>query len=437
MILAPEGNPCPSRGSGTTVRLNRKLIIVSLLYFAEGFPYGIIEQTFPVYFRIHGMALEHIGLLSVATLPYALKFLWAPAVDFVGKRRQWISSVQLLMSLFLCVSVSLDPSDPDLILWGCLGLLAVLSATQDIAIDAYTIELLEPSEMGIANGFRQAAYRVALVVAGGIFVAMGGWIGWKATYLIAAAILGMCAVATFFLPAVEVQRPAFSLESLMAPALDFVVRPGVVQVMLFILLYKVGDMAMGPMVRPFWLERGLSTTEIGLITGSLGILSSIAGGLAGGLFMVRFGIFHGLWFLGLFQALSNLTYAWVAASPETGHMGIYVASVVESFCAGLGTSAFLAFLMSVCNKQFSATQYAILSAIFRIAGIVTAIPSGWTTGTIGYPAYFFLTFLISLPAFAFIPACRKWIPADSPHDTDAELPATEADEPPLATCSKS
>lgn len=418
------------------MRLNRKLIIVSLLYFAEGFPYGIIEQAFPVYFRMHGMGLAHMGLLSVVTLPYALKFLWAPAVDFLGKRRQWIAAVQFLMALMLCVSVSLDPSEPDLVLWICLGLLAVLSATQDIAIDAYTIELLEPSEMGIANGFRQAAYRVALVVAGGIFVAVGGWIGWKATFFIAATILALAAAGSFFLPRVEVQRPAFSLESLIAPARDFVIRPGVVQVTLFILLYKLGDMAMGPMVRPFWLARGLTTTEIGLITGSLGILSSIAGGLAGGLFMVRFGIFHGLWFLGMWQSLSNVTYVWVAASPETGHMGIYIASVVESFCAGLGTSAFLAFLMSVCNKQFSATQYAILSAIFRIAGIVSGIPSGWATGTIGYTAYFGLTFLMSLPAFAFIPACRKWIPKDTFHEPDAAIPPEETEECRVASCSK-
>ena len=418
------------------MRLNRKLIIVSLLYFAEGFPYGIIEQAFPVYFRINGMALEHVGLLSVVSLPYALKFLWAPAVDFLGKRRQWISAVQFLMAVFLCVTVLLDPKDPDLLLWGCLGLLAVLSATQDIAIDAYSIELLKPSEMGIANGFRQAAYRVALVVAGGIFVAMGGWIGWNVTYLIAAAILGLCAIASYFLPAVEVQRPTFSLKSLIAPARDLVTRPGVVQVTLFILFYKLGDMAMGPMVRPFWLARGLDTTEIGLITGTFGILSAIAGGLAGGLFMARYGIFHGLWFLGLWQSLSNVTYVWVAASPETGHMGVYFASVVESFCAGLGTSAFLAFLMSACNKQFSATQYAILSAVFRIAGIVSGVPSGWATDSIGFAAYFGLTFLMSLPAFAFIPACRKWIPKET-SDTEVVLAAEETEKRAIGSSSSS
>ncbi|MBM3299412.1 MAG: arabinose ABC transporter permease, partial [Deltaproteobacteria bacterium] len=150
------------------MKLNRKLVLVSLLYFAEGFPFGIIEQTFPVYFRLHGMSLEHIGLLSVLSLPYALKFLWAPAVDFLGSRRQWISAAQLLMAAAVLVLTPLDPSAPGTLLWASMASLAILSATQDIAIDAYTIELLKPSEMGIANGFRQAAYRIALVVAGGI-----------------------------------------------------------------------------------------------------------------------------------------------------------------------------------------------------------------------------------------------------------------------------
>jgi MFS transporter, PAT family, beta-lactamase induction signal transducer AmpG len=175
----------------------------------------------------------------------------------------------------------------------------------------------------------------------------------------------------------------------------------------------LGDLAMGPMVRPFWLDRGLSTTEIGLITGSLGIIASIIGGLAGGLFMVRYGIFHGVWFLGLWQSVSNLTYVWVAAYPETGHWGIYIASFIESFCAGLGTSAFLAFLMSISKKQFSATQYAIFSALFRVSGILAGSFSGWVTEGLGYAQYFLLTFFLSLPAFAFIFHARRWIPSDN------------------------
>jgi len=399
------------------VTINRKLVIVSLLYFAEGFPFGIIEQTFPVYFRIHGMSLVDVGLLSLLSLPYALKFLWAPAVDFLGMRRQWIAAAQFLMAAALVVLLMLNPSDPGLILCAAIASLAILSATQDIAVDAYTIEMLKASELGMANGFRQAAYRTAMIVSGGIFVALGGWIGWKITYLAASGVLVVCSIVSLRLPAVEVARPPFSLASLVAPVSDFLARPGVIQVAAFILLYKLGDMAMGPMVRPFWLERGLSTTEIGLITGTLGVIAAIAGGLAGGLFMARYGIFHGLWFLGLWQSLSNLCYAWVAASPEAGSMAIYFASAVESFCGGLGTSAFLAFLMSICRKELSATQYAILSALFRVTGISAGALSGLAANHIGYSLYFALTFVLSLPAFAFLLTAKQWIP------TNGHMPA--------------
>ncbi len=412
------------------MKLNKKLLLVSLLYFAEGFPFGIIEQTLPVYFRLHGMSLVHVGFLSFLSLPYALKFIWAPAVDFMGSRRHWITAAQFLMAASILVLIPLDPANPSTLLWASIACLSIFSATQDIAIDAYSIELLNPSEMGLANGFRQAAYRVALVIAGGLFVALGGWLGWKLTYLAAAGILTVCGIASIRLPRVEVLRPKFSITSLAAPVRDFLQRPGVVQVTLFILLYKLGDMSMGPMVRPFWLARDLSLTEIGLITGTFGILASIAGGLAGGLFMARFGIFHGLWFLGLWQSVSNLTYAWVAMVPDSGNWGVYTASIAESFCGGLGTAAFLAFLMSICKKEFSATQYAILSALFRITGITAGVLSGWATHTIGYAAYFGLTFLLSLPAFLFIFQAKAWIAADpnglNGNSTAQEIPAEQA-----------
>jgi PAT family beta-lactamase induction signal transducer AmpG len=394
------------------VKLNKKLLLVSLLYFAEGFPFGIIKEIFPVYFYIHEMSLAHVGLLSLLGLPYALKFFWAPAVDFLGTRRQWISAAQFLMAAFLLLILPLDPVDPAFLLWVCILSLAVMSATQDVAIDAYTIELLKPSEMGMANGFRIAAYRVAMLLAGGLFIALGGWMGWQTTFLIAAIILAICSVVSLKLPPVEVQRPQLSLSSLAAPVKDFLVRPGLAQVVLFILLYKLGDMALGPMIRPFWLDSGLSTKEIGLVTGTFGILATIAGGLAGGLFMARFGIFHGLWFLGMWQAVSNLTYGWVAAYPQTGNLGIYVASIAESFCGGLGTAAFLAFLMSICKKQYSATQYALLSALFNVPGIALGALSGWATSQVGYAQYFLLTFFLSLPAFAFLSYARDWIPTD-------------------------
>lgn len=393
--------------------LNRKLFFVSIVYFAQGLPFGIVDQILPVYFRLHGMSLTNVGLLSILGLPYAIKFLWAPAVDFIGSRRHWIAVAQFSMAALLILIPAEDPASPTLILWSTIMLFAVLSATQDIAIDAYTIELLNTSEMGMANGVRQAAYRVAIMVTGGLFIALGGLYGWGPIYLLSAAVLAICGIISLRLPAVEVERPPVTVANILEPVKDLLRRPGVLQVLAFILLYKLGDLAIGPMIKPFWLDRGLTPVEIGLITGIMGVVSAIAGGLVGGMFVSKYGIFHGLWFLGLWQSLSNLTYAFCALNPETGSRCIYLASIVESFCGGLGASAFLAFLMSICQKQFSATQYAILSALFRITGIIAGSFSGVMTTGIGYAAYFFLTFILSLLTFLFIFAAKRWIPNNS------------------------
>jgi len=413
--------------AGDDVTLNRKLLLISFLYFAEGFPFGIIEQTLPIYFRIHGMSLVYLGLLSLLSLPYALKFLWAPAIDFLGTRARWICAAQFLIAALMLMLLGLNPADPTALLWVSIGFLAIMSATQDIAIDSYSIELLETREMGMANGFRQAAYRVALVLSGGIFVAVGGWLGWNAAFSIAAVVFLFCGIVSLGLPHVEVHRPSVSISSLGAPFKDLLMRPKVIQVAMFILFYKLSDLAMGPIVRPFWLARGLSTAEVGLITGTFGIIAAIAGGLAGGLFMARFGIFHGLWFLGLWQTVSHVGYAWAAAYPETGHLGVYIASISESFCSGLGTAAFLAFLMSICRKEYSATQYAVLSALFRVTGVMAGTLSGWAAEMLGYAYYFAMTFFLSLPAFVFIFDVRTWIP-DNDADQDAAAEYFSSDE---------
>jgi MFS transporter, PAT family, beta-lactamase induction signal transducer AmpG len=406
------------------VSLRRKLILVSLLYFAEGFPYGIIERTFTVYFKQHDWSLPNLGLLSLALLPYALKLLWAPAVDFLGTRRLWIAASQVLMAALLCLFMFLDAANPGILLWTCIALLSTLSATQDIAIDAYSIELLKTSEMGPANGCRIATYRIAMLLSGGLFVAMSGRIGWHLIFFICASVLGFCSIVSLMLPPIEIQRPAVSLKTLIAPITDLLNRPMLIPVALFILLYKLGDMSMAPMVIPFWLESRLTEEAIGLITG-LGMGFSIAGGLGGGLFMARFGIFHGMWFLGLWQAMSNLAYAWAAAYPTAGNLGIYVASGIESFSAGLGTSAFLAFLMCICAKRYAATQYALLSSLFKISGVIAGALSGWMTQYMGFAYFFALTFFLSLPGLALVGYARRWIPVDSNSNSNESSPNSE------------
>jgi PAT family beta-lactamase induction signal transducer AmpG len=392
-----------------------KLFWVAILYFAEGFPFGLVFDTFPVYFRFHGVSLATIGLLSLAGLPWTVKFLWAPAVDLIGSRRSWVVGCQIFLAFTLMLILTQAPSESGLILWLIMGL-AVLSATQDIAIDAYTIELLDESEMGPANGLRVTTYRVALIAAGGLFVALAGWIGWRGAFIVAAMVLAAFALVSSRAPSRDYMRelseeakgPRASLiERVWAPLNQLIRRRGFVAVMLFILLFKLGDMSLGPMVRPFWVDRDFTPLQIGVVPGGLGVIFTIIGALLGGSLTRRWGIFHALWILGLAQACSNLTYATAAALPPSTAL-MYAASAIESFCGGLGTAPYLAFLMSICDKRYAATQYALLSALFGLTRALSGAFSGFATERFGYATYFTVTFFLSFPAYALLPWIRGW-----------------------------
>ena len=394
-----------------------KLMWVALLYFAEGLPFGLLFDAFPVYFRLHGMSLTEIGLLSVVGLPWTLKFLWAPLVDIAGSRRSWIVTCQGLLALDLGLLLFLDPTASGSLAWAGLIGLAILAATQDIAIDAYTIELLDQTEMGPANGLRVSTYRVALIVAGGVFVGAAGLVGWQPAFLTAAVLLALLALVSSQMPrpAQEPQgRPVTQSWStalthgFLNPLTSLWRRPGVGAVLLFVLLFKLGDMALGPMARPFWVDREFTPLQIGLIPGTVGVVSTILGALLGGRLTKQWGLFRALWVLGIAQAGSNLFYAVTAALPRS-ELLMYCASIVESFCGGLGTAPFLAFLMSICDKRQAATQYALLSALFGLGRSLSGAFSGVLTQSVGYTMYFTLTFFLAWPAFVLLPWVRVWI----------------------------
>jgi PAT family beta-lactamase induction signal transducer AmpG len=390
-----------------------KLTWVAILYFAEGFPFGLLFDAFPVYFRGHGVSLTDIGFISLAGLPWTLKFLWAPAVDLWGRRKNWIVACQALLAIDLGLLLLLEPTRGEWVLWTLLVALAVFAATQDIAIDAYTIELLNEDEMGPANGIRVSLYRVALICAGGVFVALAGLIGWQSAFLAASVLLAISALLSSRAP--EIVRVQAAQESwsatieraVVGPLRGFWRRPGVLYVLLFVLTFKLGDMALGPMVRPFWVDRQFTPLQIGAVPGTIGVVSTIAGALLGGTLTKQWGIFRALWVLGIAQAASNLAYAGVAASPPSTAL-MYSASVIESFCGGLGTAPFLAFLMSVCDKSQAATQYALLSALFGLTRSLSGAVSGVITQEVGYAAYFVATFFLAWPAFLLLPWVKKW-----------------------------
>ncbi|MEP6687480.1 MAG: MFS transporter, partial [Gemmatimonadales bacterium] len=372
------------------------------LSFASGLPYFFFNETIPVWLAASGMSLAAIGLASGASLPWVLKFLWAPLVDRLGSRRLWIRVCLGLLAITTAVLAGADPVRHAGELAALLLLYVTLSATQDIAIDAYTIETTHGRELGVANSVRIAAYRSASFVSSALLVYIAARHGWRAAFLAGAALLGALAVATLVLP--SPRRDIAHPPTLDEPIRALLRRPGIWAVVLFALLFKLDISAMDPMTKPFWVASGFSLDQIAaLTTGRL--LATLAGAALGGVIATRVGIFHALWSLGLVQLLSSVGYA-AAAAATAGKVPIIAAALFENFAAGLGTAAFLAFLMSVCERRYAATQFALLSAIFALSRWGAGLMSGVLAERLGFAGYFFFTFLLGLPAYLLLTRVR-------------------------------
>jgi PAT family beta-lactamase induction signal transducer AmpG len=396
----------PSSG-GAPVSLRTKLLWVAAFYFASGFPFGVATELLPVYYRQRGVSLTDIGLLSIIALPWTFKFLWAPLVDRVSTYKRWLLGVQLGLAVTMLALLMADPARAMPLLWIVLLAMATLSATQDIVVDAYTIRLLDTREYGAANGVRVTAYRVAMLVAGGLLLAAAGRLGWPTIFVIGAGAMLALTAISFTIPSSDIPRAttAGGLRDLVDPLRELLTLPAVGAVLLFVLTFKLGDISLIPMTKPFWVDRGFSTESIGGAS-TVGIIAAIAGALVGGALTTRWGIFTALWSLGLVQALSNLGY-WAASQMPAVESVLYSTILLEQFTYGLGTAAFLSFLMSLCSKRFAATQYALLSALFRVGGVIAGAISGAITQHVGYGTYFLITFLLALPAFSLLPWIRR------------------------------
>jgi len=384
----------------------KKLGIVALLYFIQGSPPAILWEVLPVYFRLHGGSLRAIGGLRLLELPYSLKVFWSPVVHRYGDRRIWVVACMLAIAVVVGLLPFVDVAHPGWVVITLLLVLTTLSATQDIAIDSYTVGLIKREEEGAANGVRASAYRVALVLIGGGMVLLASILQWTLLYLIAAVVLALLALSTLVVPRLDL--PATARERWLAGFVGWIGTWNAIPLVLFVLFYRLGEYAIGPMVKPFWVDQGRSVFEIGLVPTTFGIILSVAGALSGGAFISRYGTFRGVWVLGLLQAVSNLGYALVAWA-SLGRFGLYGASVFESFSGGLGTAAFLAFLMNVCQKEHATIQYAFLSSIFSLTGRLMGGLSGLGAERFGYGNYFALTFLLSLPAYGLLPWVKRWI----------------------------
>jgi MFS transporter, PAT family, beta-lactamase induction signal transducer AmpG len=392
----------------------KKLGIVALLYFIQGAPAAILWEVLPVYFRIHGVSLRAIGGLRLLELPYSLKVFWAPLVHRFGDRRVWIVACMLGIAAVLIALPFIDVAGVGWIVLFLILCLTTLSATQDVAIDSYSVGFVDRDEEGAANGVRASAYRVALVMVGGGMVFLAALLAWNQLFILAGIVFALLGFSVLVIPPLSLPKEA--REHWLQGFLGWAGTWKVIPLVLFVLTYKLGEFAIGPMVKPFWVDYGKSIWplqddlmfQIGLFPTTFGIVLSVLGALLGGSFISRFGIFHAVWALGLLQAVSNLGYSFVDWM-NLGRFGLYGASMFESLSGGLGTAAFLAFLMNICQKEHATIQYAFLSSIFSLTGRLIGGISGLGAERYGYGNYFAITFLLSMPAYLLLPWVKQWI----------------------------
>ncbi len=376
-----------------------------MLEFASGIPYGAINELVPIWLRVHGTDLASLGALTLVGLPWTLKPLWAPFVDRVSTWHRWMLVGMTVAAGSIAALTGLaDSSSPGLVPLLVLG--AMGSATADIAVDAYIVARVPPSEQGRVTGVRIAAYRGAMALAGGGATWIGSAWGWTVAFWTVAGMQAAILVACQTLQRVP-QVAAVSTPAWGRVLAEWLRRPGTWALFVLVLLFKLGDSAMAPMTRPFLLSAGLDAGQVGMISTTGGSVLTALGALIGGALVSRFGLASMLVALGLTQAFSNLGYALAA---EVGGIGSAVAaSVVESFTAGLGTSALMALTMRACRGSGEsdtgglATRWAILSGMIGLTRTLSGAISGVGVESWGYASWFVFTFVLALPALALVP----------------------------------
>ncbi len=389
-----------------------------VLGFASGLPLALTSGTLQAWATVENVPLQEIGFLTLVGSAYTLKFLWAPLVDryappLLGRRRGWMLLTQVLLGLGIMAMGALSPSSALQTLALFAVIVAFLSATQDIAFDAYCTDVLRKEERGAGAAIKVMGYRLAMIVSGGLALILADqWIGWNNTYVLMGGLMLLCTLATFWAPEPEhVARPPRTLrEAVGEPLHEFFSRRGALAVLLLIVLYKLGDAFAGALSTTFLIRgAGFTPTEVGTVNKVLGLAATIIGALAGGSLMSRWGLYRSLMAFGLLQAVSNLAYWLIAISPK--NLWLMATGVgIENLCGGLGTASFVGLLMALCRQRFSATQFALLSALSAVGRTYLAGPlTPPLVNAMGWPGFFLLTVVIALPGLVLLKMLRGTI----------------------------
>jgi PAT family beta-lactamase induction signal transducer AmpG len=413
-----------------------KMLALLFLGFSSGLPLYLTGtgKTIQAWMTTAHVSLSTIGWFSLAGLPYSLKFLWAPALDryvppFLGRRRGWLVITQIALLLAIGAMAFHDPANGLRALAVNAILIAVFSASQDIVGDAYRTDVLAEREMGAGASVWVLGYRLAMLFAGSAALVLADRISWPSVYLILAGMMLIGIIASFLAPEpVLREAPPKSLaEAVVLPFREFFTRSGLIRgivVLVFIVLYKYSDSLAGSMTTPFLLKTGFTQQEIGVVLGGAGLIAIIVGSIAGGAVIARFGINKPLWIFAVIQALSNLTYYGLSLAGKN-HGYMVFAVVVENFGLGLVSASLTAYLMTMCNKRFSATQFALLSSLMAASRDILVSPAGKLAETQGWPTFFMITVLAGIPCLLLLPFIAPW-GADVPNGAAEHEGTTEA-----------
>ncbi len=393
---------------------SRRVAVLLLLGFASGLPLALTSGTLQAWMAVEGVDITTIGLFTLAGLPYTWKFLWAPLMDryvppWLGRRRGWIVATQLALMAGIAAMGSLSPSAAPWALAALALLVAFSSASQDIVFDAYRTDLLRERERGAGAAVSVLGYRIAMLVSGALALILADRMGWQETYWLMAGLMIIGVAAAFWGPEPdgEVRPPRSLREAVAEPLTEFFSRGGAWWLLALIVLYKIGDAFAGSLTTAFLIRgAGFSPTDVGAINKGMGLAATIIGALFGGALMVKLRLYRALLLFGVLQAVSNLTFMWLATVGKSYPIMV-LAVGFENLAGGMGTAAFVALLMALCNHRYTATQYALLSALAAVGRVYVGPASGYVVEAVGWASFFFITFLAALPGLALLRAMRS------------------------------
>jgi MFS transporter, PAT family, beta-lactamase induction signal transducer AmpG len=407
---------------------NKRIALMLPLGFASGLPLALTSGTLQAWLTVAGVDLKTIGIFTLVGLPYSLKFLWAPVMDritlpWLGRRRGWMLVTQIAVAAGLALMGVIGTESGPRWLGGIAIAVAFMSASLDIVFDAYRTDVLLSAERGFGAAVWVNGYRLALLLASAGALVLADHIGWRGTYLALAALMAAGAVTVLFSP----NPPAAGLppktlkEAIGLPLRELFTRPGIYGLLSLIVLYKVGDAVAGSLQTAFFIGGlGFTAGEVGSVKG-LGIAATLIGALAGGMLMAKTGLARSLLLFGILQALSNLSFmllAWIGKSYEV----LATSVVIENVTGGMGTAAFVALVMSLCDHRYTATQFALLSSLEAFGRVFSGRPSAEAVSLLGWGWFFFLSFLLALPGCWLVWHYRRQLAPDAAEATASESP---------------